>query len=70
LNLNLNLPRSGGVFYNIFLAAATVVSYALTGWLTGMALAVFFNFIAKRMGGIDAKYVSVAIDEGSEKPQS
>jgi|ERR1700688_4147640 len=63
LNLNFNLARSGGVFYNIFLCTAAVLSYALTGWITGAFAAVSFNVIAKKMGGIDAKYVSVAGDQ-------
>jgi hypothetical protein len=38
----------------------------LTGWITGIAVAVGFNFIAKKMGGIDAKYVSTV--EGKSAP--
>jgi hypothetical protein len=63
LNLNFNLARSGGVLYNIFLCIAAVLSYALTGWITGAFAAVCFNFIANQTGGIDAKYVSVAEDK-------
>jgi hypothetical protein len=63
LNLNFNLARSGGVLYNVFLCAAAVLSYALTGWITGVVVAVCFNVIAKLTGGIDAKYVSVAKHE-------
>jgi hypothetical protein len=62
LNLNLNLARSGGVLYNTF-GVAAVLSYALTGWITGAVSAVLFNVIAKQTGGIDAKYVSVTSDE-------
>jgi hypothetical protein len=68
LNLNFNLARSSGAFYNIFLCAAAVLSYAVTGWITGALTAVCFNVIAKQMGGIDAKYVSVA--EGKVPAQS
>jgi hypothetical protein len=63
LNLNLNLARSGGVLYNTFLGVAAVLSYALTGWITGAVSAVLFNVIARQTGGIDAKYVSVTSDE-------
>ena len=63
LNLNLNLAGSGGVLYNTFLGVAAVLSYALTGWITGAVSAVLFNVIAKQTGGIDAKYVSVSSDE-------
>jgi hypothetical protein len=55
LNLNFNLARSGGVFYNILLCTAAVLSYALTGWITGAFAALCFNIIAKLIGGIDAK---------------
>lgn len=67
LNLNFNMARSGGVLYNIFVCAAAVLSYALTGWITGVVAAVCFNVIAKQTGGIDAKYVSVANDEAPAK---
>ena len=67
LNVNFNLARSGGVLYNIFLCVAAVLSYALTGWITGVIAAVCFNVIAKQTGGIDAKYVSVADDPTSAK---
>lgn len=63
LNLTLNLTRSGGVFYNIFLCTAAVLSYALTGWITGAFAAICFNVVAKQMGGVDAKYVSIAEDK-------
>lgn len=59
LNLNLNLPRSGGIPYNLFLCVACVVSYAITGGITGAAVAGSFNFVAKKMGGIDAKYFTI-----------
>jgi hypothetical protein len=67
LNLNLNLPRSSGVLYNTFLGVAAVLSYALTGWITGAAAALCFNVIAKQVGGIDAKYVSVINDNEQAK---
>jgi hypothetical protein len=63
LNLNVNLARSNGVLYNIFLCVAGILSYALTGWITGAVAAVCFNVVAKYTGGIDAKYVSVAKED-------
>lgn len=59
LNVNLNLARSSNVIYNIFLCVAAVLSYAVTGWITGAVVALCFNVMAKQTGGIDAKYVSV-----------
>jgi len=66
LNLNLDLARSSNVLYNILLCAAAVISYALTGWLTGMTVAFCFNVAAKKMGGVDAKYFSVAQKQDTE----
>jgi hypothetical protein len=66
LNLNLNLARSNGVLYNMFLCVSSVLSYGLTGWITGAVAAFFFNVIAKHTGGIDANYV-VAVRDASEK---
>ena len=63
LNLNVNLARSSDVFYNIFLCVAAVLSYSLTGWITGAFAAVCFNVVAKLTGGIDAKYVSATNGE-------
>ena len=59
LNLNFNLERSAGLLYNIFLCIAAVVSYSLTGWVTGAVGTLLFNIIAKRTSGIDVKYFSV-----------
>ncbi|HKS76163.1 MAG TPA: hypothetical protein VJQ82_23325 [Terriglobales bacterium] len=59
LNVNLSLPRSSGVLYNAFLCIAAILSYSLTGAITGVGAAVCFNVIAKQTGGIDAKYVKV-----------
>jgi hypothetical protein len=58
LNLDINLGRSTSVAYNLFGCLAAVLSYALTGWLTGAGLTLCFNLIAKMVGGIDTKYFS------------
>jgi hypothetical protein len=57
LNLNFHLARSGNVLYNILECLATIASYATTGWLTGLGGALCFNFIAKRTGGVEVKYL-------------
>jgi hypothetical protein len=46
-----------------------VLCYALTGWITGVAFALCFNFAAQKTGGIDAKFVSVAGDDSAAKQQ-
>jgi hypothetical protein len=62
LNLNLNLPRSSNPYYNIFLCIACVLSYALTGWITGAVATLCFNAVSNKLGGIDSKYFSF-VDE-------
>ena len=58
LNLNFNLGRSTSVVYYCFQCVAAVLSYGVTGWLTGAGLALAFNLIARTLGGIEAKYFS------------
>lgn len=67
LSLNLHLGGSNGVAYNIFLCIAAVFSYAFSGWVTGLALALCFNLIAKQAGGIDAKYVIATVEDAPAK---
>src|ERR1700692_1411467 len=54
LNLNLHLPLPNHFVTGILSAVATSLCYALTGWLTGTAAVLAFNFVARRLGGIDA----------------
>ena len=61
LNMNFQLARSTDLIVNAFLCVGAVFSYALSGWMTGVAVTFCFNFIAKKTGGIDARFVSVAM---------
>jgi hypothetical protein len=70
LNMNFNLPRSTSIVYTVFSGLAAVLAYALTGWLTGATAALSFNVVAKRLGGIDAKYVSISNEEESVKSEN
>jgi hypothetical protein len=65
LNLNFPLPRTSDLLGNVFQAFAAVVSFAVSGWITGAVFALSFNFVAQKTGGIDAKFVLVA-DEHSD----
>jgi hypothetical protein len=65
LNMNFQLARSPDLLANAFLFVAAVLSYALTGWITGIAMALCFNFIAEKTGGIDAKFVSAGLGKKS-----
>ncbi len=60
LNINFNVAFSSGFESVVYLCFAAVLSYAASGWLTGAALALLFNVVAKQVGGIDAKYFSVS----------
>lgn len=70
LNFNLNIPRSHDPIGNVLMAFAAVLSYAATGWITGVAAALCFNFFAKRMGGVDTKYVVLSTDKPTENMAS
>ena len=65
LSINIPLGRSPDLLANAFMCIGAVLSYALSGWITGVALTLCFNFIAQKTGGIDAKFVSVAADDPS-----
>ena len=58
-NINFNLPRSTNLIYDLLCLAAEIVTFTVTGWITGAATALCFNLVAKQCGGIDAKYFSV-----------
>ena|ERR1035437_4711294 len=66
-NINLKMQRSTNIFYSLFCFLAEIIAYALSGWITGAAAVICFNFVAKKMGGIDAKFVSTAGENNSEK---
>jgi len=57
-NFNFNFHRTNDVAYNVLLFLASVVGYAVTGWLTAMALVICFNVAARLKGGIEADFIS------------
>jgi hypothetical protein len=63
LTINFQVGRSADLLANAFLCVGSILSYALTGWITGIALTLCFNFIAQKTGGIDAKFVLVGSGE-------
>lgn len=65
LVFNIHVARSTDLLGNAFLCLSSVLCYAATGWISGAVVAVCFNLIAQKTGGIDAKFVSVKHD-GSE----
>jgi len=67
LNMNFQFGHSTDLLANGFLCIGAVLTYALSGWITGVAISLGFNFVAQKTGGIDGKFVSV-VDDASESP--
>ena len=67
-NINFNLPRPTGLALGALYLALTILLYALTGWITGATGALCFNWVAKWMGGIDAKFVET-VDDAPPSPK-
>jgi hypothetical protein len=61
-NLNFHLRRSPDLLANTFLCFGSIFSHALSGWITGAAIALGFNFVAEKTGGVDAKFVITGED--------
>jgi hypothetical protein len=59
LNLNFNLRRSPDLLANAFFCIALVFSYAMSGFLTAVGATLGFNYVARRVGGFDARYFSI-----------
>ena len=55
LNFNLHFALPTHFLTGVLSALAASLCYALTGWLTGTAAVLAFNFVARRMDGIDAR---------------
>ncbi|MFZ1937658.1 MAG: hypothetical protein WBA18_00145 [Terracidiphilus sp.] len=60
---NLKIPRSMTESAPVAYLIAAVFVYAVSGCATGLAGTYLFNFIARMMGGIDARFVKTADDQ-------
>jgi hypothetical protein len=58
LNINFDLQHPERFFSGVLLMLFGAACYAATGWLTGAAGVVCFNFIARRTGGIEASVLT------------
>lgn len=67
LNLNFDIQRPTHFFSGVLLMLLAVPCYVATGWLTGAAAVLVFNFIARRTGGIQA---SVLVKESTTEAAS
>lgn len=58
LNVNFDLLNPTHFLSGVLLMLLAVVCYAGTGWLTGAAAVLCFNFIARRTGGVEASVLT------------
>jgi len=68
LTFNLKFPKSMTASAPIVYMIATIFVYAVSGCITGLAGTYLFNFIARIMGGIDARFVKTADDQLPSAP--
>ena len=67
-SFNFHFHRTTDVVYNVLFFLGSVAGYALTGWLTAMALVICFNVAARWKGGIDADFISFRENRHPETP--
>lgn len=58
LNINFDIQHPTHFLTGILLVLFGAACYAATGWLTGVAAVVCFNFIARRTGGIEVSVLT------------
>jgi hypothetical protein len=58
LNINFDIQHPTHIVSAVLLVLFGAACYAATGWLTGAALVLCFNFIARRTGGIEASILT------------
>jgi hypothetical protein len=58
LNINFDIQHPTHILSAMLLVVFGAGCYAATGWLTGAAIVLCFNFIARRTGGIEASVLT------------
>lgn len=58
LNINFDIQHPRHFLTGILLVLFGATCYAATGWITGAAAVLSFNFIARRTGGIEASVLT------------
>lgn len=58
VNINFDIQHPTHILSAALLVLFAVSCYAATGWVTGAALVLCFNFVARRTGGIQASVLS------------
>ena len=65
-SFNLHLPRTNSLGFNLLYGGAALLTFALTGAITGGVGTFCFNLIAEKLGGIPARFVKTARDQEIE----
>jgi hypothetical protein len=65
---NLKIPRSTTVSALVVYLIAAVFAFAVSGCITGLVGTYLFNFIARIMGGTDARFVKTTDDQLPSAP--
>jgi hypothetical protein len=65
-SFNLHLPRTNSLGFNLLYAGAALLTFALTGAITGGVGTFCFNLIAKQLGGIPVRFVKTTEDQKIE----
>jgi hypothetical protein len=71
LSLNLHFAVPTHFVTGVLSTLGASLCYAATGWMTGVAVVLIFNFVARRLGGIEASVLTrnvPAIESGSARP--
>ncbi len=58
VNINFDIQHPTHILSAALLVLFATACYAATGWLTGAALVLCFNFVARRTGGIQASVLA------------
>jgi len=59
-SINFDIQRPTHFFSGVLFMVIGSLCYAGTGWVTGAVGVLFFNFIARRTGGIDSSFVATS----------
>jgi len=70
LNINFDIQNPTHFLSSVLLMLFGVACYAATGWLTGAAMVLCFNFIARRTGGIEATVLAKDVIQKDATVQS
>ena len=70
LSLSIHLTRSSDLLATALECLGAILSYGVSGWLSGMAFVLCFNAVTQKLGGIDVKYVTYRMAESPVKTEA